>query len=255
MTNFKSEFGLIPKSVLNLKYDKFLGKIVKDDAEEIVNVKGRKVRLSEVNPALAYFLIKYWSRPGDTVLDPFGNRGSFVMVANYLKRNAIFNEIVPRYFEHIKAKAEGRPQPDYTLQGYQGNANALPLPEQAVDLVVTSPPFWDIEPYDSVPGQQADIKEYDDFLIEHQKCLAEAYRVLKTGKYCIYEVNDFRKKGKLYNFHGDTIACAERAGFKFHDILINVIWTPFAQAGMVKQRHDTGTVPKAHEYVLVFKKE
>jgi DNA modification methylase len=50
-------------------------------------------------PDLAERCVKAGSRPGDTVLDPFGGAGTTAMVADRLKRNAILIELNPEYAE------------------------------------------------------------------------------------------------------------------------------------------------------------
>jgi DNA modification methylase len=48
-------------------------------------------------PALAERCIKAGSKPGDTILDPFGGAGTTGLVADRLGRNALLIEINPTY--------------------------------------------------------------------------------------------------------------------------------------------------------------
>lgn len=68
---------------------------------------------------------------------------------------------------------------------YQGDARALPLPDESVDLVVTSPPYFGLrsytdggEHYAAQVGAEATPTEFLDALIA---CTAEMMRVLKPS--------------------------------------------------------------------------
>ncbi|MDR0643920.1 MAG: site-specific DNA-methyltransferase [Treponema sp.] len=51
--------------------------------------------------ALSKWFIKLFTKPSDTVLDPFMGSGTTIFVANKMKRNAIGIEIVPEYYDII----------------------------------------------------------------------------------------------------------------------------------------------------------
>ncbi len=53
---------------------------------------------------LPEWFIKLFTKPGDTVLDPFAGSGTTLFVAHEMERNAVGIEIVPEYVESIEAK-------------------------------------------------------------------------------------------------------------------------------------------------------
>jgi len=55
---------------------------------------------------LPEWFIKLFTKPGDTVLDPFMGSGTTVMVAANMHRNAIGIEILPEYFDMVNAAFE-----------------------------------------------------------------------------------------------------------------------------------------------------
>jgi DNA modification methylase len=57
-------------------------------------------------PALIIPCVLAGSRPGDTVLDPFGGAGTTAIVANNLDRNAILIELNPAYAELSRSRLE-----------------------------------------------------------------------------------------------------------------------------------------------------
>lgn len=58
-------------------------------------------------PELPELCIKAGSRPGDTILDPFGGAGTTGLVADRLGRNAILFELNPDYAEMAKRRIRG----------------------------------------------------------------------------------------------------------------------------------------------------
>ena len=87
-----------------------------------------------------------------------------------------------------------------------------------VDLVFTSPPYFDRELY-STDKEQSCIKfpKYDDWLNEYlQPTLSTCYEVLKPERYCIINISDIKSSDK--NFHPleqDTISRAIKLGFSY----------------------------------------
>jgi DNA modification methylase len=58
-------------------------------------------------PALAERCIKAGSRPGDTVLDPFGGAGTTGLAADRIGRDAVLVELNPEYAEMARARIKG----------------------------------------------------------------------------------------------------------------------------------------------------
>lgn len=78
------------------------------------NTVGQESPTKVVHPAmmphwLARDLIRSWSKPGDTVLDPFGGSGTTGLAALELGRNAILIEINPAYVELIHQRCNVTP--------------------------------------------------------------------------------------------------------------------------------------------------
>lgn len=99
-----------------------------------------KLHPAKMNMFLAEEIIRYVSKPGDTILEPFGGVGT-TMVAALEGRDVIILELEPIYhtiikdtYEHWKAT-----YPVSYITILQGdNRQILPLP---CDHVITSPPY------------------------------------------------------------------------------------------------------------------
>lgn len=100
---------------------------------------------AKMAPSLCRDLFLRYTRPGQTVLDPFGGRGTS-LIGITLGRDVILNELEPPFVEHIRANyahlktrtLPGMPLGEATI--LQGDSRSLPLPT-AADACVSSPPF------------------------------------------------------------------------------------------------------------------
>lgn len=110
-----------------------------------------------------------------------------------------------------------------------------------------------IEYYDNDPRQIGYNKTYEEFLAGLKRILAECYRVLKPGKICAFNVNDFRKDGKFYMFHADTARLMQEVGFKLHDIII-IVWGNCMGSAFANQVWERKVSAKRHEYLVIGKK-
>jgi DNA modification methylase len=127
-------------------------------------------------------------------------------------------------------------------------------PDESANLVMTCPPYGDIERYESAEGQLSDLRKYEDFCERIQVCGDNIERVLKPGGFAVWVCGDWRKDGKYIPFHSDTINMFTKSGLKLHDIIVMKNDTIFAalQAGKCASKRYTA---KVHEFVLVFRKE
>ncbi len=84
---------------------------------------------------------------------------------------------------------------------YKDARNMAEIPDNSIDLIITSPPYFNIKDYskdgyqtkshsEKVSGQLGDISDYHTFINELLKVWQECERVLKpNGKLCI---NNFK---------------------------------------------------------------
>lgn len=278
------KYGFFPYSVWRVKSNKTLENLCGDDIatgtymgkdqKSLIGKTNAKKKgyqgmnngLSRFNTEVAKRLVEYYTEEGDTVLTPFGSRGIITIVAAHLNRKGIVYEIHPKYASHIQGvidklnNQKGLIKKHYDATCHCGNANNMDkLEDNSIDCVITSPPFWDIEKYESCEGQLSDIGDYYEFLDEYQLCLNEIYRVMKPGGIAIFVVNDFRKSpsknepSRLIRFSRDTEMCMEEAGFETYDIGINFLYSTPSVIG-VNKRAEQKQLLKAHEYILVFRK-
>lgn len=240
------------------------------------DIKKSKEEMELGHPAmfplqLAQRLIECFTAPEDSViLDPFVGVGTTVIAADRLNKTGIGIDIAPNFVAIVEKRLGQRElfsTQAHTSKVYCDDARNLLkyVSPNSVDLVVTSPPYWDvllqkrtadykeIRHYGDAQRDLGKISDYDEFL----DALAEIFRpvlhVLKPRKYCIVVVMDLRKKNKFYPFHADLARKMEAIGFVFDDL---IIWD---------RRHEYNNmrplgypyvfrINKAHEYILIFQK-
>jgi modification methylase len=103
------------------------------------------------------------------------------------------------------------------------------VPSASVHLVVTSPPYFNIKPYESHAGgrQLARIESYEIFLDELTKCMNEWHRVLVPGGRACCVVGDVlvprRKGGRhlILPLPSDIMVRGRRVGL---DCLTPILW-------------------------------
>ncbi len=240
----------------------------------------RGKRLSQFHPEVSRRCIIYWSDPGDWVLDPFSARLPRLLVARALRRNSIGQDISKNFFEHGYKKLLVRKTLDQTkvlieekdrlrIQDKNGtitetrygdSRNLSFIPSNFIDLVFASPPYYDLEYYGPEPeqlGHGSDVGDddkptYQEFLNGIKEVITECRRTLKSDGYCVWNVQDFRKDGVYYDYHGDTIQLFKEVGYVHHD---TVIFNLFSLSQMNFTRCDINKyTAKVHEYIMIFKK-
>ena len=90
--------------------------------------------------------------------------------------------------------------------------------ENDVDLVFTSPPYFNKEIY-SIDKEQSAIKfpNYEDWLKGYlEPTLKTCYDVLKPERYCLINISDVkRQENKFYPLEQDCVSAAIKVGFQF----------------------------------------
>jgi len=220
--------------------------------------------------ALVQRLLEIYTQPGDLVLDPFTGTGSTLIAAQSTGRRAIGFEIAPQFVGIARGRlrtAGASPQegPDLTIHNDDARNLASFVRANSVDLVVTSPPYWNIHrqrrtadgktprPYTSSANDLGNIEAYADFLAALGSVFEGLFAVVKPGRWCILIVMDLRKADHFYAFHIDCIDRMTSCGFRLEDI---IIWDRRSEYHNLRPLGfpTTFRVNKAHEYILIFQK-
>jgi len=220
-------------------------------------------------------LIRFFTKKGATVLDPFVGVGSTLKACAIDGRNGIGIELSPVFAELSRKRLESEVRDLFATVGKQqvleGDArDHLPsIPTESVDFVVTSPPYWSIlkkqdhkvrqeriekglvQDYGDDERDLGKIESYEEFLPVLVSIFAECARTLKRGKYMAIIVSDFRDKSRYIMFHSDLARALEGVGLEMRGLKV------------LYQRHKKvfpygypySYVPNIHnQYILILQK-
>lgn len=189
-------------------------------------------------------LIRYFTKSGQTVLDPFVGIGSTLKACAIEQRKGIGIELNPHFVKLSQKRLETEINDMFSTtkdqQIIQGDArDILPsIPDESIDFVVTSPPYWSIlnkkdhkvkqerlannliTNYGNDSRDFAKIEKYDDFIKELTILFKECKRILKSRKYIAIIVSDFRDKSKYFMFHADLAYSLESIGLEIRGLKI-----------------------------------
>lgn len=178
-------------------------------------------------------LIRFFTKRGGVVLDPFVGVGSTLKACAIEGRKGIGFELNPRYVSLTLDRLQLEVRDLFATTDQQrvieGDARGLiqDLSENSVDFVVTSPPYWNIlhkqdhkvrqerlkHDLDTKYGDDSrdlgNIHDYATFLEVLASILGGCGRVLKPKKYMVVIVSDFRDKSKFVLFHADIARALE----------------------------------------------
>jgi len=140
----------------------------------------------------------------------------------------------------LESWGPGLPEP--TQRIVQGDARATGLPEGSVDLVVTSPPYWQKRDYGHADqiGQEPTPDAYVNAIID---CLREWARVLRTTGSVFLNVGDTYFKRSLVGIPGRLEAAAVDNGWMIRN---RIIWAK--GGGMPEPAQNR--LANRHEYVI-----
>jgi len=139
-----------------------------------------------------------------------------------------------------------------TIKLVEGDSRKIDEPDNSVDFIFSSPPYWNLEWYGDEPEQLGRLS-YEDFMVGMTEVYAHCFRILKPGKFCIMNVNDFRKGGKYYSYHVDTVNALKSVGFEQFDHII-LHYPNAMRKSFPNQIWKEKLMPKGHEHLLVFLK-
>jgi DNA modification methylase len=172
--------------------------------------------------------IEFFTKPGETVLDPMAGTGSTVVAALRCERHSYGVELSPRYAQiaqeivAVEQQNLGASAQSITAKIISGDAAKMAnLAEEfnlpPIDYIITSPPYWDMlhakgaetqkkrrqnqeldVVYSDNPDDVGNIPDYEEFLERLVGIYAALKPVLKPKAYLTIIVKNVKKGGVIY---------------------------------------------------------
>lgn len=245
-----------------------------------------EAQIEKLHPAPYSFqdighLVRFFTKAGMSVLDPFGGVGSTAKACEVDGRVCTSIELSPKWHElSIKRLetevGEGTSKHHHFING-DSCEELKKLKDESMDFVVTSPPYWGIlnkqdqkviknrvannleTKYSEDEKDLGNVESYEEFLeILVNKIFLECARTLKSGRYMALVVSDFRDKSDYISFHSDLI-------YKLNKAVIPNGGVLKLQGTKILLQNHKSLLPYGypfayvenihHQYVLIFKKE
>jgi DNA modification methylase len=170
-------------------------------------------------------LIKFFSKEGDKILDPFLGVGSTIKACHELNREGFGVELSQKWVDITRQRLLEESQllldDNHLICGDSRRLKDFFQPN-SFDFIITSPPYWNIldkkdhkanervinghaTKYSESKLDLGNIADYNKFLDEVSKIFIDCYDILKPGKYINIIVSDFRHKSEFVAFHADLI--------------------------------------------------
>ena len=182
-------------------------------------------------------LIKFFSKEGGVVLDPFVGIGSTLKACAVSNREGIGIDLNKKYVQLSKKRLKDELDDEFlntNQKVLQGDAIKVidKIETNSIDFIVTSPPYWNIlnkkdhkakqerenkgldTKYSEDKRDLGNIKNYEDFLDKLQKIFEKCIRVLKNDSYMAIVVSDFREKSKYIMFHAGLAYKLQDLGYE-----------------------------------------
>ena len=213
------------------------------------------------DPVLCEVLINWYCPKGGKILDPFAGGSVRGVVSNFLGRHYYGNDLSATQIEANEKQAEllAREENVYgepweRPKWFVGDSLKIDeiIPERDFDMILTCPPYADLEKYSNDPADLSNM-DYDDFLATYAEIIRKSAGMLKENAFAAIVVGEVRdKKGIYRNFIGDTIEAAKAAGLKYYNELILVTSIGTWSLRARKQFTAARKVVNTHQKALIF---
>lgn len=201
---------------------------------------------------------------GRVVLDPFMGLGTTLLAACNAGHSGVGFELYANFADQAR-KRLAEHSGCYTIINESASSVDSHLLPESVDIVVTSPPYWNmlsrrrtadykgIRKYGKDQVDLGNIDDYEEFLNQLVQIMYRVRNVLKRNRYCVINVMDLRVKNRLYTFHSDLYSEMQKIGFILDDI---IIWDRGREYNNLRPLGYPYKfrINRVHEYLLIFER-
>ena len=222
--------------------------------------------VSEFDPFLCELMYKWFSRPGDLILDPFAGGCVRGIVAAILGRRYVGFDLSPEQVATNISQYMDIERRYRDIEGeagwYSGDSNELLRGKNTYyDMIFTCPPYYNLEKYTDDPRDLSRQPTYAQFLNKYAAILQKSATHLRQNSFFVIVVSEIRASDKemdnsyYYGFVPDTIQILRdqcRLHYYNEIILENAIGSLPIRAP--KNFDRSRKIGRHHQNILVFYK-
>lgn len=219
------------------------------------------------DPVLCEVLYTWFSRPGAHVLDPFAGGSVRGIVAAMLGRDYSGVDLSAPQVEANRQQAEticvgpalvgGKPvaQPRWHVGDSRTICAEWPQDGTVYDLILTCPPYFDLEVYSDNLADLSQADDLDAFTAGMAEILQAAVDRLADDRFVVIVMGEARdKSGALYGLIPATIEAARAADLTYVNEIILLTMIGSLALRVVKPFTTSRKIGRTHQTVLVFAK-
>ena len=220
----------------------------------------RNGNISTFDPFLCEILVRWFSLQGMTIYDPFAGGHVRGVVSAILGRDYVGIDLNPvqvdannENWEKIKALYDATDFGQIDWINDDSFQYEQVHQEGGFDMLLTCPPYYNLEIYSDNNADLSAYKTYEEFLDRYRGIIKGAYNQLKEDSFAVIVVEEIRRpNGLFYGFVPDTIRAFTDAGFLYYNemILENRIMSLGVRCP--KYFEQSRKVGRHHQNVLVF---
>lgn len=209
------------------------------------------------NPVLCEVLVKWFSLPGMTIFDPFAGgvtRGAVSCILNrqYVGIDLSKTQVEANYtwLSNFEDRYTLKYEPIWAC----GDSCKVEFPN--ADMILTCPPYFNLERYSDDPDDLSNLNTYQDFLNKYTNILRKCYNILEKDSFAVIVVSDIRDRAttEYYGFIADTTKIMQSIGFKFYNEIILYNQTGNLAITSGNYLDKARKVGRQHQNILVFYK-
>ncbi len=218
------------------------------------------------DPVLCELIYRWFSPPAGRVLDPFAGGSVRGVVASLLGRaykgvDLSEPQVLANYEQGntlcVGDTLAGAPAtaPEWYVGDSRGVTAEWPPAEAPFDLVMSCPPYFDLEVYTDSPADLSQAPDVDAFVDGLAAVLTACCARLADDRFVVLVMGEARdKKGSLYGLIPGTVEAARRAGLRYHNEAILVTMVGSLPLRVGKSFPTSRKLGRTHQTMLVFVK-
>lgn len=212
---------------------------------------------SVFDPVLTEIMVRWYSNAGDAVLDPFAGGSVRGIVTTMLGRTYTGIDLRAEQIAANRQQAQtilGTDHPHPVWHAGDSRHIDSMIGDQPADLILTCPPYGDLERYSDDPADLSTMTDHD-FITAYRHIITRTMSHLRDDRFAVIVVGDYRDThGNYQNFVSSTIDAVRSTGAHLYNeaVLINAVGTGAMVAGTYMRA--SRKIVKLHQNVLVFLK-